>query len=82
MFLFSLYLDIPQIAILTKIDEKSCDLVKKDLKNVYSSTNIKNAVSSVSIIICTTAFDTVPIHSKVRTLKPLSRYINVFMNGT
>uniref|UniRef100_A0A8C5CSX2 Interferon-induced protein 44-like n=1 Tax=Gadus morhua TaxID=8049 RepID=A0A8C5CSX2_GADMO len=41
-------LDIPQIAILTKIDEKSCDLVKKDLKNVYSSTNIKNAMEKLS----------------------------------
>ncbi|XP_056432727.1 interferon-induced protein 44-like isoform X2 [Gadus chalcogrammus] len=41
-------LDIPQIAILTKIDEKSCDLVKKDLKNVYSSTNIKNAMEGLS----------------------------------
>ncbi|XP_059931020.1 interferon-induced protein 44-like [Gadus macrocephalus] len=41
-------LDIPQIAIMTKIDEKSCDLVKKDLKNVYSSTNIKNAMEKLS----------------------------------
>uniref|UniRef100_A0A8C5ASJ3 Interferon-induced protein 44-like n=1 Tax=Gadus morhua TaxID=8049 RepID=A0A8C5ASJ3_GADMO len=41
-------LDIPQIAILTKIDEKSCHLVKKDLKNVYSSTNIKNAMEKLS----------------------------------
>uniref|UniRef100_A0A8C5CUY6 G domain-containing protein n=1 Tax=Gadus morhua TaxID=8049 RepID=A0A8C5CUY6_GADMO len=41
-------LGIPQIAILTKIDEKSCALVKKDLTNVYSSTYIQNAMRKVS----------------------------------
>ncbi|XP_056432818.1 interferon-induced protein 44-like isoform X2 [Gadus chalcogrammus] len=41
-------LGIRTMAILTKIDEKSSPLVKKDLKYVYSSKFIKNAVENLS----------------------------------
>ncbi|CAL8311823.1 unnamed protein product [Arctogadus glacialis] len=42
-------LGIRTMAILTKIDEKSSPYVKEDLKNVYSSKFIKNAVENLSI---------------------------------